>query len=320
MSAPIPISSIGPSTVPQHGAGAGAQPILSPPLPSNTPGSSMSVSPQTPFFPPPGLATSSTPTQSSGLFKWASSFGKSPNSQITGTGTGTGHGLGPSSPNKQSGFDVPPTIQDVEDHEHEHDSFEFGDYGDLKSRSWTATTAAAGAGAGGRRAMSLSYGSGRQGQSGIAAMLKGGFGDNNTGQGMSPPGGGGAGGNGVGPGQSMPVGGVMADKAAKGQGVLRRLSLSGGNYRPAFFSPPLQSAPLPPSPPAVPSVPAPAPAPAAATATALAPPAAEPQLNRAATITGATTASARGRRYSEGQKKRGVSPMGERILRDHGHF
>ncbi|WVQ99999.1 hypothetical protein IAU59_007142 [Kwoniella sp. CBS 9459] len=295
MTAPIPISSTGPSTMTQHGP----QPILSPPLPSNTPGSSMSVSPQTPFFPPPGLATSSTPTQSSSLFKWASSFGKSPNSQTNGNVTG----LGPSSLNKQSGFDVPPTIQDVEDHEHEHDSFEFGDYGDLKSRSWTAS-----AGTGGRRTMSMSYASGRQGQSGIAAMLKGGFGDNNTGQGqaMSPP----AGGGGAAPGQSMPVGGVMADKAAKGQGVLRRLSLSGGSYRPAFLSPPLQSAPLPPSPPAVPSIPAPAPA----------PPAAEPQLNRAATITGATTASSRGRRYSEGQRKRGVSPMGERILRDHGHF
>ncbi|OCF39972.1 hypothetical protein I317_06226 [Kwoniella heveanensis CBS 569] len=293
MSAPIPISHTGPSTMPQHGA----QPLLSPPLPSNTPGSSISVSPQTPFFPPPGLATSTTPTQSSGLFKWASSFGKSPNSQTS------GNALGPSSPNKQSGFDVPPTIQDVEDHEHEHDSFEFGDYGDLKSRSWTAST-----GAGGRRAMSMSYAAGRSGQSGIAAMLKGGFGGDNTGQGISPP----AGGGGPGPGQSMPVGGVMADKAAKGQGVLRRLSLSGTSYRPAFLSPPLHSAPLPPSPPAVPSVPAPAPAPA--------PPIAEPQLNRAATITGATTAAARGRRYSEGQKKRGVSPMGERLLRDHGHF
>ncbi|WVR07489.1 hypothetical protein IAU60_004531 [Kwoniella sp. DSM 27419] len=281
MTAPIPISSS-----PTHSSYSHANnPILSPPQPSHTPGSSVSISPQTPFFPPPGLATSSTPTQSSGLIKWASSFGKSPSNTISNM-----------SPNKQSGFDVPPTIHDEEDHEHEHDSFEFGDYGDLKSRSWAGTSV------GSRRCMSMSYAPGAQ--SGIAAMLKGGFGD-------APAGGGTNTGQPVG-GNSMPAGSVLADKAAKGQGVLRRLSMSGGSYRASFLSPPMQSTPLPPSPPTV-TIPAVGAAPA--------PPQAEPQLNRAATVTGVAT-SGRGRRYSEGQgqRKRGVSPMGERILRDHGGF
>ena len=157
-----------------------------------TPSSSLSISPQTPFLPPPGSGLSpstATPTAntSAGFFKWAAStLAKSP---------------GPMSP-PQKGFNIPAVVDqnDDKDHDHEsHDSFEFGDYQDLKSRSWTTN---------GRRAVSMSVPPG-QGVSGITSMLKG-FGESQN---------------------TPPPGGVMADKVAKGQGVLRRLSLSGNNYR-----------------------------------------------------------------------------------------
>ncbi|WVW85622.1 hypothetical protein I302_107660 [Kwoniella bestiolae CBS 10118] len=287
MTAPIPISA--PGDPHSHSQPHPSLPIFSPPLPSTTPGSSISVSPQTPFTSTGqnnlGVSTTPTATTGGGMFKWASSLGKSPTN---------GNAI---EPTKQRGFDIP-----HEDDHDEHDSFEFGDF---TAKSW------AGAG-GGRRTMSMSLPSAAKSptsSSPIAAILKGGFGE------TSPAGS-------AGQGHSLGTG-VLADKAAKGQGVLRRLSLSGSGYRPAFLSPPLPSAPLPPSPPSsqnIPSIPGPAQAPAQAQAQAPGPPQAEPQINRAYTITGGPSAASRSRRFSEGTKKRGVSPMGERLLRDHGHF
>lgn len=138
-----------------------------------------------------------------------------------------GVGVSPSA-TQQKGFDIPVIVDHDHDHdhdhEHEHDSFEFGDLSlnDMKARTW---------GRAGRRAVSMSMsmpssGTG-QGGSGIAAMLSG-YGA------MSPP----ATATGEinnnsynGLGVGSPPGGVMADKAAKGQGVLRRLSIGGGGFR-----------------------------------------------------------------------------------------
>ena len=104
----------------------------------------------------------------------------------------------------QRGFDIPTIADDSQDLE-EHDSFEFGDLSHLKARSWN-----------GRRTMSMSgvtVQSPVAGTSGISSMLKG-FAESPQSQ---PPG--------------APAGGVMADKQAKGQGVLRRLSMGGASYR-----------------------------------------------------------------------------------------
>ena len=184
---------------------------------SNSPSSSISISPQTPFFPPPGMANhmgsprdipgslnpSSPPGAQSGFFKWAAaSLGKSP------------------PVNAQKGFDIPNTNgqhNDEEHHEH-HDSFEFGDFDDLKSRSWTKQ----------RRAVSMS------GPSGITSMLTG-FGATSppTTSTSVPPrdlGNGPGGGAGSTP-MSVPSNSVLAENAARGQGVLRRLSMSGSSFR-----------------------------------------------------------------------------------------
>ncbi|WWC63298.1 uncharacterized protein I303_105898 [Kwoniella dejecticola CBS 10117] len=317
MTAPIPISTFpsAPSNIPS--ANGHAHQPFSPPIPSTTPGSSMSVSPQTPFSPTStsssgNLGISATPTQGSGLFKWANSFGKSPNTNTNmNSGTLTG---GFSPPKQQKGFDIPSAVNE-HDHEHEHeyhDSFEFGD---LKAKSWNNSSSV------GRRTMSLSFEpKSPSSNSPIANMLKGGFGGASGVDGGGGGGGAGAVGGGGGPGlaQTLPSG-VLADKAAKGQGLLRRLSLTGGGtgYRPAFLSPPLPTAPLPPSPPATTNIPSiPAPAPASATAAAQS----DIPVHKPTVITGGPSSASRSRRFSEGTKKRGVSPMGERILRDHGHF
>ncbi|WWD19068.1 hypothetical protein CI109_103526 [Kwoniella shandongensis] len=282
MSAPIPINKS--TTTPPHQSHATMSAI---PMPSTTPTSAVSISPQTPFFPPPGLPASTTPTQPTSIFKWAASLGKSP-SPPTQTKTF----------DWSEGYNSTSLGAHAEEHEHEHDSFEFGDFNDIKSRPWAQ----------GRRTMSMSAGPSATGQSGIAAMLKNGGGVARESI-SGPP----AGQATLGVG-SVPTGGVMADKVAKGQGVLRRLSLSGSAYRPPFFSPPSQNSVLLPSPPAVDvkSVPPP-PAPTPAI------PVSEATVQRAVTL-GATN-KPRGRRFSEnGARKRGVSPMGERLLRDHGHF
>lgn len=260
---------------------------------SNSPSSSISISPQTPFFPPPGMANhmgsprdipgslnpSSPPGAQSGFFKWAAaSLGKSPPVHA------------------QKGFDIPNTNgqhNDEEHHEH-HDSFEFGDFDDLKSRSWTKQ----------RRAVSMS------GPSGITSMLTG-FGATSppTTSTSVPPrdlGNGPGGGAGSTP-MSVPSNSVLAENAARGQGVLRRLSMSGSSFRPGFLSPNSATTTLP-SPPAIQAQLPPQPA-------AVEQLKADAGVQRAATVSGA-----RGRRYSDSGKKRGVSPMGERILRDHGHF
>jgi hypothetical protein len=164
-----------------------------------TPSSSLSISPQTPFLIPthPNLATSPS---NKNFLRYAAALSKSPIGQQP-------------SVLPQKGF--VPTWEPDHDHDHpeHHDSFEFGDYGDLKSKSWTAGV--------NRRAASIS---GLPSQpSGIISGLT-------------------AGKEGVGGGQGAGVGvnaqvqaqvqsqGFVADKVAKGQGVLRRLSLTGGGF------------------------------------------------------------------------------------------
>jgi hypothetical protein len=129
-------------------------------------------------------------------------------------------------------------VMDEDDHHaHErHDAFEFGDLGDMKNKSWTGATATAN-----RRAVSMSMASG-QSASGITSMLRG-FGSTSAASGpgqhgevtspigFSPGGGTGHNQNGTSPPASMPQGGVLADKAAKGQGLLRRFSIGGGFAR-----------------------------------------------------------------------------------------
>ena len=103
-----------------------------------------------------------------------------------------------------------------DDDTEQHDSFEFGDWNDLKSRTWHNKN---------RRAMSMSL---PRGQSGISAMLSA-----NNGRAVSAsaqgtgPNGPGAGGQAI-LSPPPPAGGVMADKLARGQGVLRRISFSNG--------------------------------------------------------------------------------------------
>lgn len=218
------------------------------------------------------------------------------------------------------------------DHDEHHDVFEFGDFNHMAKGSWTGH---------GRRAASMSMASGQNAAGGndqsVSAMLAGGFGglpspsqEKSQGQGMAIP-------------RSVPAGsppganagmrgGVVADNAAKGVGVLRRLSLSGSLNRPSFLSPPAQSAPLPPQPSITTSL-----SPSTGSAgTASGNAMGQPQ--KSALTNAKPSASAglapdegaaglrvplgqRGRRYSENSaKKRGVSPMGERILRDHGGF
>lgn len=201
-----------------HPGGPITPPQLHPGMSSNSPSSSISISPQTPFFPHgtthPKAGTSepltaSSPT-SAGFFKWAAaSLGRSPPATDAQRGfdiPNPGHGLAPRKP---------------EEHDHEnHDSFEFGDFDDLKSRSWNQ-----------RRAVSMS------GPSGISAMLAG-FASTSPPVGATthgnvreaaPSAGGGANGPGAMP-MSLPSGGVLADNAARGHGVLRRLSMSGTNF------------------------------------------------------------------------------------------
>ena len=174
-------------------------PITPPPQmstqPKDTPASSISISPQTPALPIPNLSTTA-PNPNSGILQWARSF-KSPPMNASST-------LEPADPaaHQQKGFDIPAIHAHHDEHDHdEHDSFEFGD---LSTRSW---------GRMGRRAVSMSVPSGQ----GITGMLAG-FGatsppKHSDGLGMgSPP--------------AQPSSGVMADKTARGQGVLRRLSIS----------------------------------------------------------------------------------------------
>lgn len=171
MTSPIPIN-------PDATAARQASP---PGLSTTTPGSSASsISPHTPFFPPPGLAASATPTQPSSLFKWAASFGRSP----------------PKPP--MMGVDGSQKKAGTEGAEHENVPFEFGDFRDTSAQSW----------ANGRRAMSVSAPYGGPGQSGITELLK-----NNGSYSPTEP------------------KGVMADKVARGQGVLRRLSMGGYKVR-----------------------------------------------------------------------------------------
>ena len=173
--------------------------------PKDTPSSSISISPQTPFSTNQNLSTTA-PNPNSGILQWARSF-KSPPSQAAPT-------LEPAAPpaHQQKGFDIPAIHAQHDDHDHdEHDSFEFGD---LSTRSW---------GKMGRRAVSMSVPSGQ----GISSMLTG-FGatsppKNPEGLGIGSP----SGGLGIGSPPAGPAGGVMADKTARGQGVLRRLSISG---------------------------------------------------------------------------------------------
>lgn len=165
------------SPIPINPDATSARQTSPPGLSTTNPGSSASsISPHTPFFPPPGLASSATPTQPSSLFKWAASFGRSPPKPPT---------IGVDSSQKKAG---------TEGAEHENVPFEFGDFRDTNAQSW----------ANGRRAMSVSAPYGGPGQSGITELLR-----NNGSYSPTEP------------------KGVMADKVARGQGVLRRLSMGG---------------------------------------------------------------------------------------------
>ncbi|RSH88754.1 hypothetical protein EHS25_002982 [Saitozyma podzolica] len=342
MSSPIPISTNQPTTPPD--TRRVSHPTLDKlPLPAHPPGSgsahspssSLSISPQTPFFPPPGaplspLGSSATPTQS-GFIKWASGFslGKSPVSPPLSSTRGfeIPHLQSPSQSHQHptsASMPASAIVMDEDDHHaHErHDAFEFGDLGDMKNKSWTGATATAN-----RRAVSMSMASG-QSASGITSMLRG-FGSTSAASGpgqhgevtspigFSPGGGTGHNQNGTSPPASMPQGGVLADKAAKGQGLLRRFSIGGGFARSPFLSPPSGSSALPPSPPHA-SMSTTAPAASAPVQSAIPPPL---PVHHAVDEGLKPRMTARGRRYSEtGARKRGVSPMGERILRDQVHF
>lgn len=161
----------------------------------DTPASSISISPQTPALPiQPNLSTTA-PNPNSGILQWARSFKLPPQMNST---------LEAMSPpaHQQKGFDIPAIHADDHEHDHdEHDSFEFGD---LSTRSW---------GSMGRRTVSMSMPSGQ----GVTGMLSG-FGA------TSPP----KHSEGLGFGSPPAQSGVMADKTARGQGVLRRLSIGGG--------------------------------------------------------------------------------------------
>jgi hypothetical protein len=159
----------------------------------DTPASSISISPQTPALLIQQNLSTTAPNPNSGILQWARSF-KSPPQMSS-----TLEAMSPPAPaHQQKGFDIPAIHTDDHDHD-EHDSFEFGD---LSPRSW---------GSMGRRTVSMSMPSGQ----GITGMLSG-FGA------TSPP----KNTEGLGIG-SPPTQGVMADKTARGQGVLRRLSISG---------------------------------------------------------------------------------------------
>ena len=230
MSAPIPISPSSPAGTTHKDA-----------YPSPSTASTSSLSPHTPFTPLPPTVTpasvgNGTATGSgaggqggSGLLRWASlSFGKSPTSPGAaqlGHPAQT-HGQGPAYSQGHGG-------SAVHDHDHDehHDVFEFGDFNHMAKGSWTGH---------GRRAASMSMASGQNAAGGndqsVSAMLAGGFGglpspsqEKSQGQGMAIP-------------RSVPAGsppganagmrgGVVADNAAKGVGVLRRLSLSGSLNR-----------------------------------------------------------------------------------------
>jgi hypothetical protein len=127
---------------------------------------------------------------------------------------------------------------DDDHHSHEHhDAFEFGDLGDMRNKSWTTASANA---AKGRRAVSMSMASGQNaGGSGITSMLTG-FGSTAPGPSTAPAGSGLPRGAGLGSSAqasegaglaTQPQNGVLADKAAKGQGLLRRFSIGGGLTR-----------------------------------------------------------------------------------------
>lgn len=202
-SRPIPIST------PPHQMSSHSPPATGP---KDTPGSSVSMSPQTPYIPIQNLS-STAPNPNSGILQWARSF-KSPPAQGGMTlppASGPGSGSPPAHPThahqQQKGFDIPSIHAENHDHDHdEHDSFEFGD---LSSRTWGGRM--------GRRAVSMSVPSGQ----GISGMLSG-FTP------TSPPKQAFADGLGVGSPPSQMSSSVLADKTARGQGVLRRLSIGGG--------------------------------------------------------------------------------------------
>jgi hypothetical protein len=237
---PIPITPSSPTTNRNMSNTNPTTHSLSQDFSSTSPASAMSISPQTPAMQAPLISpsTASGGAGSGSILKWAQSFSKSPSNPNASNGI---HSSAPAPPatatavpaNQQIGFDIPPSSTSHSHHDHhdhdEHDSFEFGDISlnEMKARSLGRMS---------RRAVSMSIAPSGGGMSngGIAAMLSG-FGA------KSPPAGSGADGfgNGVGAGTSYgslgmgspPPSGVLADKAAKGQGVLRRLSIGGSGFR-----------------------------------------------------------------------------------------
>ncbi|KAL1406331.1 hypothetical protein Q8F55_008030 [Vanrija albida] len=171
-----------------------------------------------------------------------------------------------------------PSVSPLDD-----DSDDIGDLNDLKSRGWAAAAAARGQ----RRAVSLSMSPGSSLLSGNYSMTS----TTNSSTGSSPP--------------TTFVNPLMTDKMARGEGVLRRLSMGGGFSRPTVPPP----VPEPPSSTPIASLPQQQPALAAH------PPPPQADVARANTVGGGR------RRFSESAgRRRPVSPMGERILRDQVHF
>ena len=208
MSAPIPISTSPPSgSIPSGPGGGGGGLGLGHPNTSHTPSSSTSsVSPQTPFF--SSTYAFSPPVNAGGtsaILRSLSLKATSPPGALKGT-----KALAP--------VNDGPFGDSLDDAEHEHDSFEFGDLNDMQTRSW---------GRMGRRAvsMSMSVPAAGPGGSGIAAMLA----RSPVPAGTAPAGAiGGGGGSPPQPVTGLDAqSGVLADKAARGQGVLRRLSIGG---------------------------------------------------------------------------------------------
>ncbi|WOO83856.1 uncharacterized protein LOC62_05G007377 [Vanrija pseudolonga] len=170
-----------------------------------------------------------------------------------------------------------PAISPLDD-----DNDDIGDLNDLKSRGWAAAAAARGQ----RRAVSLSMSPGSSLLSGNYSITS----TTNSSTGSSPP--------------TSFGNPLMNDKMARGEGVLRRLSMGGGFGRPTVPPP----VPEPPSSTPIASLPQQQP-----TLAAHPPPQAE--VARANTVGGGR------RRFSESAgRRRPVSPMGERILRDQVHF
>lgn len=221
------------------------------------------------------------------------------------------------SPTTGSGNSPPRAMPAISPLDDDHD--DIGDLNDLKSRGWAAAAAARGQ----RRAVSLSMSPGSSLLSGNYSMTS----TTNSSTGSSPP--------------TSFANPLMTDKMARGEGVLRRLSMGGGfgrvsrhgtvaivpagdgcflgvrAWKTKALCDAADTNPQPTVPPPVPEPPSSMPIaslPQQQPALAAHPP---PQAD----VARANTVGGGRRRFSESAgRRRPVSPMGERILRDQVHF